>query len=159
MSRKRTATGETAMQLPILLNDLSDSESIRTRLPVKEWFFRRMSTSSPYNITGFPEKSKRKNAPFPISGGFKIIFRNTAKKFASRLFYHQGEKCVLIIRRDGTIYPTEFKKSATPDRKDARHFDELVMFKQPVATGAVVSLYPQKTHLREDVLNLPATWL
>ncbi len=65
----------------------------------------------------------------------------------------------LIISKDGTIYPTEFKKSATLDRKDARHFDELAIFKQPVATGAVVSLYPQKTHLREDVLNLPATAL
>lgn len=62
----------------------------------------------------------------------------------------------LIISRDGTIYPTEFKKSATLDRGDARHFDELAIFKQPVATGAVVSLYPRKAHLRENVLNLPA---
>ena len=58
-----------------------------------------------------------------------------------------------------TIYPTEFKKSAALDRKDAGHFDELAIFKQHVATGAVVSLYPQKAHLREDVLNLPATSL
>ncbi|MBP1582539.1 MAG: ATP-binding protein [Victivallales bacterium] len=65
----------------------------------------------------------------------------------------------LIISRDQTLYPTEFKKSATLDRKDTRHFDELAIFKQPVATGAVVSLYPQKAHLREDVLNLPATAL
>ena len=33
------------------------------------------------------------------------------------------------------------------------------MFKQRVATGAVMSFYPQKVHLREDVLNLPATSL
>lgn len=65
----------------------------------------------------------------------------------------------LIICVDGTIHPTEFKKSATLDGKDARHFDELAMFKQRVATGAVVSLHPRKTHLREDVLNLPATAL
>ena len=58
-----------------------------------------------------------------------------------------------------TIYPTEFKKSAVLDRKDARHFDELAIFKQRVATGAVVSLYPERVHLREDVLNLPATSL
>ena len=65
----------------------------------------------------------------------------------------------LIISKDETLYPTEFKKSATLDRNDARHFDVLAMFKQMVATGAVVSLYPQKAHLREDVLNLPATSL
>ena len=58
-----------------------------------------------------------------------------------------------------TLYPTEFKKSAVLDRNDARHFGELAMFKQHVATGAVISLYPQRVHLREDVLNLPATSL
>ena len=65
----------------------------------------------------------------------------------------------LIISMDETLYPTEFKKSATLDVKDARHFDELAIFKQRVATGAVVSLYPQRAHLRADVLNLPATSL
>ena len=65
----------------------------------------------------------------------------------------------LIIRRDATIYPTEFKKAATLDRQDARHFDELAVFRQPVGTGAVVSLYPDKVFLREDVLSLPATAL
>ena len=65
----------------------------------------------------------------------------------------------LIISLDHTLYPTEFKKSASLDRSDARHFDELSIFGQPVATGAVVSLYPQKVHLRPDVLNLPATSL
>lgn len=65
----------------------------------------------------------------------------------------------LIISLDETLYPTEFKKSATLDVKDARHFDELAIFKQRVATGAVVSLYPQRVHLRTDVLNLPATSL
>ena len=65
----------------------------------------------------------------------------------------------LIIHKDDTLYPTEFKKSATLDINDARHFDELSIFKQRVGTGAVMSLYPRKTHLREDVLNLPATSL
>ena len=65
----------------------------------------------------------------------------------------------LIISMNETIYPTEFKKSATLDRKDARHFDELAIFKQRIATGAVVSLYPKKVRLREDVLNLPAASL
>ena len=65
----------------------------------------------------------------------------------------------LIISMNETIYPTEFKKSATLDRKDARHFDELTIFKQRIATGAVVSLYPKKARLREDVLNLPAASL
>ena len=65
----------------------------------------------------------------------------------------------LIISMNETLYPTEFKKSAVLDRNDARHFDELAIFKQRIATGAVVSLYPRKVHLREDVLNLPATSL
>ena len=65
----------------------------------------------------------------------------------------------LIINNDETLYPTEFKKSAALDRNDARHFDELAILKQRVATGAVMSLNPQKVHDREDVLNLPATSL
>ena len=65
----------------------------------------------------------------------------------------------LMISMDETLYPTEFKKSATLDARDARHFDELAIFRQRVATGAVVSLYPRRAHLRADVLNLPATSL
>lgn len=32
-------------------------------------------------------------------------------------------------------------------------------FKQPVGTGAFVSLYPDEAFLRKDVLSLPATTL
>ncbi|MBO5721939.1 MAG: hypothetical protein J6S19_02385 [Lentisphaeria bacterium] len=88
-----------------------------------------------------------------------LFFRLEAERIENCSFIFEFFSTDIIISKDGAIYPTEFKKSATLDRKDARHFDELAIFKQPVATGAVVSIYPQKTHLREDVLNLPASSL
>lgn len=62
----------------------------------------------------------------------------------------------LLIKREGVLYPVEFKKSAMLDKNDARHFNSLSIFGESVGTGAVVSFYPERAHLREDVLNLPA---
>jgi predicted AAA+ superfamily ATPase len=65
----------------------------------------------------------------------------------------------IIIKKDGTLYPIEFKKAATIDRDAARNFGKLATFKQPVGMGALVSLFPEVTHLHEDVLTIPATAL
>ena len=62
----------------------------------------------------------------------------------------------LIIRTNGTLYPVEFKKAATIDKSAVRNFAKLAAFKQPVGTGALVSLFPEVAHLKDHVLTIPA---
>jgi predicted AAA+ superfamily ATPase len=46
----------------------------------------------------------------------------------------------LLIVRDGTIYPIEFKKSAMPGKNDIRHFVALERLDMSIGRGAVVCL-------------------
>ena len=62
----------------------------------------------------------------------------------------------VLIVKDGTIYPAEVKKSAKLDKNDVKQFSKLATFKMPVGTGALLSLYPEVTHINEQVLAIPA---
>jgi len=53
----------------------------------------------------------------------------------------------------------EIKKSATLDKNDVKQFHKLETFKMPVGVGGLVSLYPQRSHITEDILTIPATML
>lgn len=65
----------------------------------------------------------------------------------------------LIIKENETLYPVEIKKSATLDKNDVKQFSKLETFKMPIGTGALVSLYPQRTHISENILTIPAMML
>lgn len=65
----------------------------------------------------------------------------------------------LVIEKDGTLYPIEFKKAATISKKSICNFNKLAAFKQPIGMGALVSLYPELSLLKEDVKTIPATAL
>lgn len=62
----------------------------------------------------------------------------------------------LIIQRDGTLYPIEFKKAATVKKNDVKSFSKLSIFQQPTGAGAVVSLYPDVQFICENVRTIPA---
>ena len=62
----------------------------------------------------------------------------------------------LIIQRDGTLYPIEFKKAATVKKDDAKAFSKLSIFQQPTGMGAIVSFYPDVQLIRENVRVIPA---
>ena len=62
----------------------------------------------------------------------------------------------VLIVKDGTIYPAEVKKSAKLDKNEVKQFSKLATFKMPVGTGALLSLYPEVTHINEQVLAIPA---
>ena len=68
---------------------------------------------------------------------------------------HPSEIDVLLVK-DGTLYPAEIKKSARLDRNDVKQFSKLETFKMPVGEGALLSLYPEVTHVSEEVLAIPA---
>ena len=62
----------------------------------------------------------------------------------------------ILIVDNGTLYPTEIKKSARLDKNDAKQFSKLETFKMPVGTGGLLSLYPEVTHVNEHVVTIPA---
>lgn len=63
----------------------------------------------------------------------------------------------VIIVENGTLYPTEIKKSAKLDKNDVKQFPKLETFKMPVGIGGLLCLYPEVTHINEQVLAIPAS--
>ncbi|MDR2891903.1 MAG: ATP-binding protein [Deltaproteobacteria bacterium] len=67
----------------------------------------------------------------------------------------EGKEIDLLIVQDGTLYPLEFKKTASPDKSAVRHFGVLEKFGLPVGMGAVICLTRQALPLTEKVWSLP----
>jgi len=61
----------------------------------------------------------------------------------------------LLIVLDGTIYPLEFKKTASPDKNAVRHFEVLKKLKLPVGPGGVICLATQMIPLTAAVSAIP----
>jgi predicted AAA+ superfamily ATPase len=61
----------------------------------------------------------------------------------------------LLIIQDGTIYPLECKKSASPGMGDIRNFGVLANLKMPIGPGAVICLAPQSLPLGQAVRSVP----
>jgi hypothetical protein len=73
-------------------------------------------------------------------------------------FYRDKEQreIDLLIVRDGTVYPVEIKKSASPGKAAIRHFAALDKLGLTVGPGAVISLVSQPLPLTETVWTIPA---
>lgn len=65
----------------------------------------------------------------------------------------------LLIIQDGTIYPLECKKSASPGMGDIRNFGVLANLKMPVGPGAVICLAQQSLPLGPAVRSVPVACL
>jgi len=65
----------------------------------------------------------------------------------------------LLIHRDGTLYPVEIKKSASPGKEAVRHFKVLQTLKEPIGQGCVVSLAPMYVPLTPTVDAVPVGML
>ncbi len=65
----------------------------------------------------------------------------------------------LLIIQDGTIYPLECKKSASPGPGDIRTFGLLANLKMPVGPGAVICLASQSLPLGQAVRSVPVSSL
>ena len=65
----------------------------------------------------------------------------------------------LLIEQDQTLYPVEFKKTASPNISAARHFSSLGLLGLPIGQGAVVCLRETAIPLSREVLAIPAAWL
>ncbi len=65
----------------------------------------------------------------------------------------------LVIENNGTLYPAEFKKSASPKRNDVSAFHLLEQYKMPIGTGALISMNPDTLMLTESCRTIPAPLL
>lgn len=76
-------------------------------------------------------------------------------------FYYYRDKDLreidLLIVRDGTIYPLEFKKSASPGKDDIRHFSLLEKLKMPVGPGGVICLADLFLPLTASIFSIPVS--
>ncbi len=75
-------------------------------------------------------------------------------------FYYYRDKdqkeIDLLIIQDGQAYPLEFKKTASPHKTDARHFQALEKLGMPVGPGGVICLAPQPLPLTEKAWSIQA---
>jgi uncharacterized protein len=78
-------------------------------------------------------------------------------------FYYYRDKdqkeVDLIIVKDGTVYPLEFKKPASPRAEDVRHFQALKSLKLPVGRGAVICMTAEPIPLTATVEAIPISIL
>jgi len=65
----------------------------------------------------------------------------------------------LLIIQDGTIYPIEIKKTASPKKDDVRHFSTLEKLKMPIGPGGVVCLSEHSIPLTESAYSIPISVL
>ncbi|MFZ5586808.1 MAG: ATP-binding protein [Thermodesulfobacteriota bacterium] len=61
----------------------------------------------------------------------------------------------LLILQDGTLYPLEIKKTASPDKQAVRHFQALTKFGLPLGPGGVICLCGQLLPLTEQAVSIP----
>ena len=78
-------------------------------------------------------------------------------------FYYYRDKdkkeIDLLIVRDGTIYPLEFKKTAAPKKDAIRHFKVLDKLNVPVGPGGVICLAEMALPLTDRVQCIPVAAL
>ncbi len=65
----------------------------------------------------------------------------------------------LLIVRDGTVYPLEIKKTATPSPRDVRHFEVIDRLGIPSGSGGLICLTGQWLPLTATVAAIPVALL
>jgi len=78
-------------------------------------------------------------------------------------FYYYRDKdqkeIDLLIVKDGTAFPLEFKKSASPRKTDVRHFPVLEKLAMPIGPGGVICLVEESLPLSAEVQSIPVSAL
>lgn len=88
-----------------------------------------------------------------VFGEMYKSFLNAGQRAPLHFFRNNGKKEIdLLMERDGTLFPIEVKKTASPSRKDAHNLNvldpvnapdvtpELSMFKREIGTDAIVCI-------------------
>ena len=68
-----------------------------------------------------------------------------------------GKELDGLLVKDGTLYPLEIKKTASPRRDDIRHFATLNRMGMTVGQGSVICLCQEALPISDSVWSLPAS--
>lgn len=103
-----------------------------------------------------------------VFGEIYKSFLNAGQQAPLYFFRNNDKKEIdLLMERDGTLFPIEVKKTASPSRKDARNLNvldpvnapdvapELSMFKRDIGTGAIVCLAQDTLPVSERAWAFP----
>ncbi|MBU4486440.1 MAG: DUF4143 domain-containing protein, partial [Candidatus Delongbacteria bacterium] len=63
----------------------------------------------------------------------------------------------LLIESDGTIYPIEFKKTASPRKEHIKHFHLLEKLNIPIGEGGVICLCDNYLPIEENIWSIPVS--
>jgi len=77
-----------------------------------------------------------------------------------RLYFYRDKdqkEIDLLIIQDGTVYPLEFKKTASPRRDMVRHFSVLNKFDLRIGPGGVICLAPELMPLDDRTQCIPVS--
>ncbi len=78
-------------------------------------------------------------------------------------FYYYRDKdrkeIDLLIVRDNTIYPVECKKTASPGKRDVRHFASMANLAQPIGPGGVICLAEDMLPIVNGICSIPVAAL
>jgi uncharacterized protein len=66
-----------------------------------------------------------------------------------------GREIDLLMVQDGTAYPLELKKTASPGKDDVRHFSLLGKTGMPVGPGGVICLAERSLPLTSAAQSIP----
>lgn len=74
-------------------------------------------------------------------------------------FYYYRDKdqkeVDLLIEKDGKIFPLEFKKTASPNKSDTKHFQVLEKLNLPIGDGGIICLVNELLPLDKNTLAIP----
>ena len=65
----------------------------------------------------------------------------------------------LIIEENDTLYPVEFKKTATPSLINSKNFSTLKKLNKKIGHGAIICFVKQHIALNKEVTAVPVTYL
>lgn len=104
-----------------------------------------------------------------VFGEIYKSFLNAGQRAPLYFFRNNDKKEIdLLMERDGTLFPIEVKKTASPSRKDAHNPNvldpvntpdvtpELSMFKREIRTGAIVCMAQDTFPVSERAWAFPA---
>ena len=80
---------------------------------------------------------------------------------ANLYFYRDrdNKEIDLLIERNGSFYPIEIKRSASPKLDDVKHFNILPLLKVPTGKGAIICLYDKILPLNSQTNIIPVEYL
>ncbi len=85
-------------------------------------------------------------------------YSNAGEHFPGHFYRDHGQREIdLVLHRNGTLYPIEIKKTASPHRESVSAFSSLDAFGMPIGPGAMICLADRIVPLSANVTAIPVS--